>query len=285
MTNIYRLMHKISPYLRLARLDKPTGIWLLYIPCLFGLLLAQSSNVLLYIAFAAGAVLMRGAGCVINDIFDRKIDAQVERTKNRPLASGEIGVAQALLFLAALLAISLCILLSLSDTALILGLSIVPFVVAYPLMKRITNYPQIFLGITFNFGVLIAYAAATDDITLAPILLYIGCIFWTIGYDTIYALQDIEDDQRIGVKSTAIAFGAKAQNYILLCYFAFILSFALAAGYAGLTSSITIAAILSASILLFWQALKASASNPHLCLKLFKLNVLVGLLLAVGLGF
>ena len=228
---------------------------------------------------------MRAAGCIINDIMDRKIDAQVERTKTRPLVSGELTVPQALLFLMLLLIISLGILLSLSDTAIILGFSIVPFVVAYPLMKRITYYPQIFLGITFNFGVIMAYAAATDDIGFAPVLLYLGSIFWTIGYDTIYALQDIEDDQRVGVKSTAIAFGANTQNYVLISYFAFILSFALAAGYTGLTSSITIICILSASILLFWQAMKATSSNPALCLQLFKLNAYIGLILAFGLAF
>jgi len=283
MNNLIFMLTKISPYLRLARLDAPTGIWLLYIPCLFGLLLAKFSNLWLYLAFLLGAILMRSAGCVINDIFDRKIDAKVERTKNRPLASGELSLPQALLFMIGLLIVSLCILLSLNYMTIILGLSIVPFVVAYPLMKRITYYPQIFLGITFNFGVLMGYAAATGNLTIAPVLLYIGCIFWTIGYDTIYAMQDIEDDVRVGVKSTAIAFGAHLQSYVLICYFAFLLSFALAAGYAGLISSLTIAIILLASGLLFWQAAKADAKNPRLCLNLFKLNIFVGILLALGL--
>lgn len=277
-------MSKITPYLRLARLDKPTGIWLLYIPCLFGLLLAQSTDLALHITFALGAIIMRSAGCIINDILDRNIDRLVERTKTRPLASGELSLAQAMLFLTVLLLVGLGLLLTLSTTAIIMGISIIPFIFAYPLMKRITYYPQIFLGITFNYGLLMGYAAATGTITLAPILLYCGCIFWTIGYDTIYALQDIEDDVRVGVKSSAIAFGRNYPQFIAGSYFVFIFDFALAAGYAGLMNLPTLLGILAGAILLGLQLIKLDSTNPAICLKLFKLNVAVGLVLAAGLA-
>lgn len=228
---------------------------------------------------------MRSAGCIINDIIDRKIDAQVERTKSRPLASGEIALKRALLLLVLLLFASFGLLLSLNDTAIFLGLSVVPLVVAYPLMKRITYYPQIFLGLTFNYGVLMGYAAATNDVSLAAIIMYVGCIFWTIGYDTIYALQDIADDVRVGVKSTAIAFGQNLQMLVLTAYFVFIMCFALAAGYTGLVSSVTILSILLASMALFFQAVSATPKNPKLCLRLFKANALIGAGLALGLWF
>lgn len=276
-------MNKISAYSRLARLDKPVGIWLLYIPCLFGLLLAQSVDAWLYVAFFFGSVLMRSAGCVINDMFDRKIDAQVERTKNRPLASGELNLREALTFLSLLLAASLGILFTLPIMAVVLGFAIVPFVVSYPLMKRFTHYPQLFLGITFNFGVLVAYAAATAEIASAPVILYLGCIFWTVAYDTIYALQDVEDDMRIGVKSTAISFAKHFHLYTGICFALFLTAFYVAAKQAEVFSPLTISALILCSIGMAYQTIIATPKKPELCLMLFKMNVVLGFVLASGL--
>lgn len=228
-------------------------------------------------------MLMRSAGCVINDIFDRRVDKLVTRTKNRPLASGELNLRQALVFLALLLAGSLGVLFTLPIMAVIMGFAIVPFVVTYPLMKRVTYYPQIFLGITFNFGVIMAYAAATEDVSLATTILYIACIFWTIGYDTIYALQDIEDDMRVGVKSTAIAFGERYKLYICGSFGLFLMGFYAAAREAEVFSPLTISALALCALGMAYQALTATSKKPEMCLLFFKLHVMLGLVLASGL--
>lgn len=268
-------MNKLSAYIRLARLDKPVGIWLLFIPCCFGLLLAQSHDPILFLLFFIGSVVMRSAGCVLNDILDRDIDAEVERTKNRPLASGELTPKKASIFLAGLLLIGFLVLISLNLTAIILGFLALPLVALYPKMKRITYYPQAFLGITFNWGVLVGYAAATGEIGITAIIMYIGCIFWTLAYDTIYALQDIEDDQRIGINSTAITFGKSWKGLCAAFYIIFIALFILASGFSLLTPI--------AFIMLFWQLKYANPRYPRLCLGAFKNNIWVGLVLILSL--
>lgn len=268
-------MKNIQAYIQLARLDKPVGIWLLYIPCVFGLLLAGSENIYLYILFLIGAIAMRSAGCVINDIFDRDIDAEVERTKTRPLVSGAIKVKYASIFALILMLIGFLVLINLPSTAIILGLIIVPFIFAYPWMKRITYFPQLFLGITFNWGVLVGYAAATNSASIEAFILYIACIFWTLAYDTIYALQDIEDDARIGINSTAITFGNNWRGLCAAFYIIFIVLFILASGFNLF--------ILLASAMLYWQVKYANPRFPRLCLKAFKNNIWVGLVLILSL--
>jgi 4-hydroxybenzoate polyprenyltransferase len=213
-------MHITNPYFQLMRLHQPVGIWLLLWPCYFSLALNSDGIPSPYILalFALGAVVMRGAGCIINDICDREFDKQVERTKNRPLANGALTVRQALCLLAFLMLLAFVIALSLGIPAILWSAAALPLVALYPLMKRITWWPQLFLGLTFNWGVLVAAVAMTGTINLPTLLLYIGCIFWTLGYDTIYAHQDKVDDARIGVKSTALRLGRTSKIFVTICY-------------------------------------------------------------------
>ena len=209
---IKALPDPVQPYLYLMRADRPIGAWLLFWPGAWAIVLAaeypDQLSLLLYtlVLFALGAPIMRGAGCTINDLWDRDLDRHVERTARRPIASGRIPVRNALVFLGVLLLIGLYILTQLSPTAVLLGLACVPLIILYPLMKRFTYWPQLFLGLTFNFGALIGWAAIDVTISQIAVILYIGGVFWTIGFDTIYAFQDIEDDLSIGIKSTAILF-------------------------------------------------------------------------------
>ncbi|MDC3038604.1 4-hydroxybenzoate octaprenyltransferase [Candidatus Pelagibacter sp.] len=211
-------MKNFELFLELTRLKKPIGFLLLFWPCLWGLTLANvfSNNNFQFIKycmlFLAGAILMRSAGCVVNDILDRKIDKMVERTKSRPIASGRISVGLSLVLVLFLCLSALIILIQFNLNTIILGLASMPFAFTYPLMKRFTYWPQLFLGVTFNYGILMAWVSITNEINIYPIILYCGAIFWTLGYDTIYGFQDIKDDEIIGVKSTSIKF-KKIQKY------------------------------------------------------------------------
>jgi 4-hydroxybenzoate polyprenyltransferase len=229
-------LSNIRPYLELIRLHKPTGIFLLLWPCYCGIAIAaQSASDFIYlIPFTIGAILMRSAGCVANDIIDHKFDSKVERTKNRPIASGELSVKQAIYLLVGLLLVSLVILLSLNQTTQLLGLASVIPVMIYPLMKRWTHWPQLALGIVFNWGVLMGSCAVLGYIPITAYLLYGGAIFWTIGYDTIYAMQDKEDDVKIGVKSTALLFGDEANKYVQQFYFIALALWGFASGVSGM---------------------------------------------------
>ncbi|MFK7839466.1 MAG: 4-hydroxybenzoate octaprenyltransferase [Bdellovibrionales bacterium] len=211
-----------KPYALLARVDRPIGVWLLALPGLWGIWLASDDFTLravgLSCLFLVGAFVMRSAGCVINDIWDRDLDRRVERTKGRPLAAGDVSLKQALMFLLALLGVGLLVLMQMNATTIMLGFLSLPLIFAYPLMKRITFWPQAFLGLTFNFGVLMGWSAMTEAIGLPALLLYVGAIFWTLAYDTVYAHQDIEDDMKIGVKSTAIRFGEASKVWVSVFY-------------------------------------------------------------------
>lgn len=213
----------MNVYGRLMRLDRPVGIWLLFWPCVWGLLLGAANVMSLdflhhLFLFFIGAVVMRSAGCIVNDIWDRKLDAKVARTKTRPLASGEINLRRAVTLLVALLLLALFIWLQLNFLARFLCVIALALVIAYPAMKRITWWPQAFLGVTFNFGVLVGYAAQTGHLNIAIMIFYLGAMFWTIGYDTIYAHQDIEDDRMVGIKSTAIRFEQNPKKFVALNY-------------------------------------------------------------------
>ncbi|MCB9983831.1 MAG: 4-hydroxybenzoate octaprenyltransferase [Rhodospirillales bacterium] len=281
---IEKLPEGARPYVYLARLDRPIGIWLLLLPSLWGIVLAAMQLqgfsfkvVFLIIAFALGAVVMRSAGCVINDLWDRKLDAQVERTRTRPLASGEISVQQALVFLAGLLTVGFCILISLNGTTILLGLLSVPLVAVYPLMKRVTFWPQAFLGLTFNFGALMGWAAVMDGVSLSAVLLYMAGILWTLGYDTIYAYQDKDDDALIGVKSTALKFGADSKKWLSGFYAGMLVC--LACVFA--LSSLNVLAFPGLALVgahLFWQIARLDLDDPASALAVFKSNRDLGLL-------
>ncbi len=213
------------PYALLMRLDRPIGWWLLLLPSWWAIMVSGGGvtglsvyHWYLFALFFVGAIAMRGAGCIINDLWDKDLDARVERTKFRPLASGQIKPWQAIIFLILLLFFGLFVLVQTSALAFWLGMLSMVFVISYPYMKRITWWPQAFLGVTFNFGVLIGWAAVTEDIGFATLLMYVGAFFWTLGYDTIYAHQDKDDDAMIGIKSTALLFGERSKKYVAVFY-------------------------------------------------------------------
>lgn len=269
------------PYLRLARLDRPIGTWLLLWPCGWAIALA-SGGIWLMLLFALGAVVMRGAGCTFNDIADRDLDAQVARTANRPLPSGAVSVPAAWIFLIAQCGVGLAILLSLNDFAIAVGVASLLPVAVYPFMKRITYWPQLFLGIAFNWGALLGWAAVTGELALPAIWLYLGGIFWTLGYDTIYAHQDAEDDALIGVKSTALKFGARSKPAIAGFYAAALAMFALAGWSAGTGWGFW--PILGlAGLHLAWQVIALQSDNLANCLRLFRSNRDFGAILFVAI--
>jgi 4-hydroxybenzoate polyprenyltransferase len=270
-------------YINLMRLNKPVGIWLLLLPCWIGLLMFSIDIPIREMAlFAVGAVAMRSAGCIINDIADRKIDAQVERTKMRPLACGVISLPAAIITLILLLLVVLMVAIMLGTKVVMLGLAWLPLVAAYPFMKRITWWPQAFLGITFGAGGLFASIAVNGEITSPAIIFYLGCIFWVIGYDTIYACQDMEDDAKIGVKSTALLFGKHVKMSITICYtIAFSLFFQIfikanvgMVGLCGLFASLFI---------LVWQIQQLNLKQSPNYNNIFKSNALFGFIIVIGL--
>lgn len=278
----------LQPYAYLARLDRPVGIWLLLLPCLIsitlasgGLLKMNGHDYYLAFLFTAGAVIMRAAGCTINDLWDRELDKKVERTQGRPLAAGTITVPQAFAFLGILLVLGLMILLQLSFVTILLGLMAIPLVVLYPLMKRITWWPQAFLGITFNFGALMGWAAVTGVVGLPALLLYLAGFFWTLAYDTIYAHQDKDDDIKAGIKSSALRMDEKSKKGVVFFYITAlilaILSFATAG--AGLVSLL----LLPAAALYLAPKLKNWDPDNHaLSLALFRNNRNAGLLVLLA---
>lgn len=285
-------MQKIKSYIQLTRIDKPVGILLLLLPCLFGVFLAlkNSVNFLLVDAikiiglFVFGSIVMRSAGCVINDIFDRNFDKKVLRTKNRPLASGAILLSEALILLAILLIIGLLILLQFNFYTQIAGVVALGLVMLYPLMKRITFYPQIFLGITFNYGILMADLAINEKLFVSTLTMFCACIIWTLIYDTIYAFQDIEDDLKIGVKSSAIKFSKRPKSTLASLAAIMLILFLLV----GICQNFEIKFYIFILLAFFYELfliLKCNYSSPNLCLKAFKANIWVGILILLAIFF
>jgi 4-hydroxybenzoate polyprenyltransferase len=279
-----RLPRWVQPYARLARLDRPIGTWLLLFPAWWGIALAAPGwpNLRLMALFAFGAVVMRGAGCTLNDIADRHYDGQVARTRLRPLPSGQVTVPQAALFMLAQLAIGAAILSSLNRASIGLGVAVLGLVATYPLMKRFTWWPQLFLGLNFNWGALLGWTALTGALAPSPVLLYIGGICWTLGYDTIYAHQDKEDDARIGVKSSALALGARTRPFLFAFYALAIIAWGLAGAVAGL-SFVFHLALAAAAAQLIRQAARVDTDDPTDCLAKFRSNRAIGWLLLVGI--
>jgi 4-hydroxybenzoate polyprenyltransferase len=282
---IARLPEAWRPYALLMRLDRPIGSWLLVLPGFWAIALLAPSwaeGLRLTLLFALGAVVTRGAGCVVNDLWDRELDKRVERTRGRPLASGAVTPKQALVFLAALGLVALAVLFQLNATAILVGLvSLVP-VILYPLAKRVTDWPQAVLGITFGWGALLGPAAATGALGLEAALLYAAAIAWILGYDTIYAHQDREDDALVGIRSSALKLGARTRPFLAACYATTLLLLAAAGWVAGLGPWFWPALLLPASWLA-WQVRVLDIHDQGHCLMLFKANREVGL--AVTLAF
>ena len=276
-----------EPYARLARLDRPIGTWLLLFPGWWGIALAgpRWPDLWLMLLFAIGAMAMRGAGCTLNDIADRDYDGQVARTRFRPIPSGRVSVPQAAVFMAAQLAIGAAILLTFNHLSIVLGVAVLALIATYPFMKRITYWPQLFLGLNFNWGALLGWTAVTGRLAWPPVLLYLGGICWTLGYDTIYAHQDKEDDARIGVKSSALALGDKTTTFLFAFYGAAV-GLWLAAGIAAHLHTGFFILLPYAGLLLYRQVEGIDLDDPLDCLRRFRANRIVGwtLLAAIAVG-
>ncbi len=282
-------MKHLKLFFDLTRFQKPIGFMLLFWPCAWGLTLAYdfSKNINDYffylILFFLGSVLMRSAGCIVNDILDKEFDAKVFRTKDRPIASGKISVKIALIYTVALCFFAFIVLLNFNSITIILAIGSMPLAFTYPLMKRFTYWPQLFLGITFNYGLLLGWTSIKGEIDLIPLLFYFGAIFWTLGYDTIYGFQDINDDEIIGLKSTSIKFKGKEKIFLFVCYTG-LLSFFLIGGYLMKINNIFYLLMIFPFLHLFFYQIKIFKSeNPSSCLKAFKSNNLLGLIILIAI--
>lgn len=292
---VYRALPKnIWPLAQLARWDRPIGWWLLLWPCWWGLALAAASNYnaieialgrlpspLYLLLFMIGAIAMRGAGCTYNDIIDYKIDAEVERTRSRPIPSGQISRKGAAIFLVAQALIGFVVLIQFNGFAIVLGLCSLLVVAAYPFMKRVTDWPQLVLGLAFSWGALMGWAVMFGSLTLAPLFLYAAAILWTIGYDTIYAHQDREDDALVGVRSTARLFGPRTKLWLRGLYSGMVIFLMLAILTAGLNVMAVAGVIVAASHFLK-QIRTLDIDDPDQCLALFKSNTQVGWIIFIG---
>jgi 4-hydroxybenzoate polyprenyltransferase len=273
----------LRPYLKIMRFDNATGKFLLLWPCLISIGLASENvfPIILMLKFILGCIIMRSAGCITNDIIDRKIDAKVERTKNRPLANGDMKLYEAILLLILLLSIGALILFTLNSTAILLGFIIIIPIFIYPFMKRITYWPQLFLAMTFNWGALMGWAAVKDYIDITAVLIYLACMFWTIGYDTIYAHQDKEDDISIGVKSTALKLGVHTRKYLYLFYFLTTVLFWITGIFTGSGLLFHLFLIIG-TIQLYWQANTVDFNLRSDCMAKFSSNRYYGLIIFTG---
>ena len=278
---------RYRPYAVLARLDRPTGALLLLWPCWWGLAMAADGfpNILFMVWLGLGAFVMRGAGCVYNDIIDRDIDAKVARTRDRPLVSGAVSTRQAVQFVAMLFAAGLIVLLPLNRAAIVIALASIPLVALYPFMKRMTDWPQAWLGLTFNWGVLVGWAAQTGHLALPAFALFAAGALWTLGYDTIYAHQDKEDDAVVGVRSTALKLGKATRLWLFIFYTGCLAALA-GAGYLGGLSVVYHGVLLVAAGHFFWQAATVKINDAASCLAKFNANKWLGAIVfaAIVLG-
>jgi len=282
-------MKHLNLFIELTRLNKPIGYMLLFWPCVWGLTLVYdfNSEINTYykylIFFLLGSILMRSAGCIINDIADKKFDQKVERTKNRPIASEKISIKLALLYALVLCFCAFLILINFNLLTIVLALASMPFAFSYPLMKRFTYWPQLFLGITFNYGLVLAWISINNSISLTPILFYIGAIFWTLGYDTIYGYQDIKDDEIIGIKSTSIKFKNNPKTFLTLCYSFLLISLILIGALMNFSNIFYLFLIIPFCHLFFYQINFLNINKPEDCLKIFKSNNILGLIVCMNI--
>ena len=282
-------MNQLNLFIELTRLKKPIGFMLLFWPCIWGLTLVYDFNSSLsnYIFFSslflAGSILMRSAGCIVNDIVDKNFDKKVERTKNRPIASGKVSVKLALIYSIVLCGLAFLVLINFNKFTIYMALLSMPLAFTYPLMKRITYWPQLFLGITFNYGLLLAWISISNEVSLVPLVFYFGAIFWTLGYDTIYGFQDIKDDEIIGVKSTSIKFKNDPKKFLLFCYFIFVVSLIIVGINMNFNLFYFIFLIIPTAQLFMFQIKKLNISDTNDCLTKFKSNNFLGLIVLMNI--
>ena len=282
-------MEQLKLFIELTRLKKPIGFMLLFWPCAWGLTLAYdfSNNLDSYfiylLLFFLGAVFMRSAGCIVNDILDKDFDKRVLRTKNRPIASNQVSIKIALLLAAMFCLLSFLILINFNKYTVLLALGSMPLAFSYPLMKRYTYWPQLFLGITFNYGLILGWTSIKGQLDIVPILIYIGAIFWTLGYDTIYGFQDIKDDEIIGLKSTSVKFESNPYIFLALCFSIFIILIASTGYIMSLSSKFFFFVLLIFIHMFYFQLFKLNINNPNSCLHIFKSNNFLGFLIYIAL--
>ena len=278
-------MDQLKLFIELTRLKKPIGYMLLFWPCAWGLTIAydfgeKNNTFLFYIAlFLIGAILMRSAGCIVNDIADKKFDKKVFRTKNRPIASGKVSVNRAIYISTILCVIAFLVLIQFNNFTIILALGSMPLAFIYPFMKRFTYWPQFFLGITFNYGLMLGWSSINNNLDIIPIIFYIGAIFWTLGYDTIYGFQDINDDEIIGLKSTSIKFKKNPKIFLMISYLIFISCMIVGGLLLDFALIFFIFLIAPLVHLIFYQIKNLDPNNSEVCFKIFKSNNFLGLLM------
>ena len=280
-------MKNLNLFIELTRLNKPIGFMLLFWPCLWGITIAYDFNdsldlfIFYSLLFFLGSVLMRSAGCIVNDIADKNFDKKVKRTKTRPIASGRVSISLATVYILILCGLAFLVLINFNILTIVLAIASMPLAFAYPLMKRFTYWPQLFLGITFNYGLLLGWISVEESISLIPVVFYFGAIFWTLGYDTIYGYQDIKDDEIIGVKSTSIKFKNYPKTFVSFCYFIFITSLILTGFYMNFSNIYFLLLILPIFHLFIFQINKLKIKNSNSCQLKFKSNNFLGLVIFI----
>jgi 4-hydroxybenzoate polyprenyltransferase len=282
-------MDQVKIFIELSRLKKPIGYMLLFWPCSWGLTIAYDftkeiqTYIYYLILFLIGSILMRSAGCIINDIADKEYDKKVFRTKDRPIASNKVSIKKGAMYALILCVLAFLILIQFNNTTVIFALGSMPLAFLYPLMKRYTYWPQLFLGVTFNYGLILGWTSMKPEITIIPILLYLGAILWTLGYDTIYGFQDIKDDEIIGLKSTSIKFKNSPKKFLFMTYILFISSLVILGIMLKLKFTFYILLTIPALHLLVFQVISLNKKDPENCLKLFKSNNFLGLMILINL--
>ncbi len=282
-------MNQLNLFVELTRLKKPIGYMLLFWPCAWGLTLVYNFSESLdkyffyLILFFLGAVLMRSAGCIINDILDRKFDKKVSRTKDRPITSGKISIYLGIFYAITLCFFAFIILINFNYFTIIMALGSMPLAFTYPLMKRFTYWPQLFLGITFNYGLILGWTSISGQIDMIPIIFYFGAIFWTLGYDTIYGYQDIKDDEIIGLKSTSIKFKGTAKLFLIICYLILIFSLLIGGYLMDFNLFYFIFLIIPFVQLFLYQIKIFNSKDPDVCLKIFKSNNYFGFIIFISI--
>ena len=282
-------MQNIKLFIELTRLNRPIGYMLLFWPCLWGLTIAYNFDSELgkfyfySLLFLLGSMLMRSAGCIVNDIVDKNFDKKVERTKNRPIASGKVSIKSAIIYSVVLCGLAFLVLINYNKFTILMALLSMPLAFTYPLMKRFTYWPQLFRGITFNYGLVLAWISINNSISIVPIIFYLGAIFWTLGYDTIYGYQDIKDDEIIGVKSTSIKFKNNPKIFISLCYSFFFISLIIIGILMNFKILYFLTLIITFLHLLIYQIKNLNVDDANQCLQKFKSNNFLGLIVFLNI--